>query len=121
MAQSSVPSRATWGIHIRPTAHDLDAQSWPNADEPCLAWCWMRPFASDDWPRGTGAGPSANPSAARQFGEELPDRDRRIQVLTCERHGVPAVLHRIQDDHGVAVLHPGHAVDRATPTFTRQR
>jgi len=26
MAQSSVRSLATWGTHIRPTAHDLDAQ-----------------------------------------------------------------------------------------------
>ena len=43
-------------------------------------------------------------SAARQFGEEIPDRDGRIQIFACERHGVPAVLHGIQHDHGGAVF-----------------
>src|SRR5215471_17795286 len=56
-------------------------------------------------------------SAARQFGEEIPDRDGRIQVLACERHGVPAVLHRIQDDHGGTIFHKGHALDRGRPAF----
>src|SRR5258708_20045586 len=60
-------------------------------------------------------------SAARQFGEEIPDHDGRIQVLAFERHGGPAVLHRIQNDHGGTVFHPGHAVDRGTPAFMRQR
>src|SRR5712672_3816687 len=46
-------------------------------------------------------------SAARQFGEEIPDHDGRIQVLAFERHGVPAVLHRIQNDHGATVFQPG--------------
>jgi hypothetical protein len=59
-----------------------------------------------------GDGPCAHGAlAARQFGEEIPDRDGRIQIFACERHGVPAVLHRIQHDHGGAVFHPGHAVD----------
>jgi len=48
---------------------------------------------------------------ARQFGEEIPDRDGGIQIFACERHGVLAVLHGIQHDHGGAVFHPGHAVD----------
>jgi hypothetical protein len=62
------------------------------------------------WRRGHGHG-ALGTSAARQFGEEIPDRDRRIQILACERHGVAAVLHRVQHDHRGAVFHKGHAVD----------
>src|SRR6202035_2255705 len=66
------------------------------------------------WVHSALTRPDRGTSAARKFGEEPP-------ALAFERHGVPAVLHRIQNDHGGTVFHPGHAVDRGTPAFMRRR